>query len=99
MSPDPCREVSAAIHDYLDGQCDPQLEAGVSEHLQQCPPCSHLIAFEQAVRARVRRSCGCEQAPPDLKVRIMARITRIQVTYREGYPGDRGTDDSGAVER
>lgn len=78
-SSDSCREVARAVHDYLDGQVDPRIEAVIADHLQQCPPCRHLVGFEQAVRTRMRRCCGTAEAPADLRVRILTRISEVRV--------------------
>jgi hypothetical protein len=41
--------------------------------------------LDQAVKALVARSCGCDHAPEALRARVLARIreVRIEITERE----------------
>jgi anti-sigma factor (TIGR02949 family) len=86
-----CRQIQASVHDFLDGELPASSADFVTEHLQRCPECAHLVRFESAVRARIRDCCSTEAAPPELRVRIMTRIThvvtQVRVTYQE-RPGD-----------
>ncbi len=87
MSHPHCRQIQASVHDYLDGELPASNAEIVSEHLQFCPDCAYLVQFESAVRARVRECCSADAAPPELRVRILTRITQVvtqvRVTYRE----------------
>ncbi len=51
---------------------DPDVQA----HLEACPTCGRAYAFEQALRAFVRRRCG-EAAPEALEVRLRELMNRV----------------------
>lgn len=77
-----CRDVLAKVYDFLDGEVTPDDHARIAQHLDECGPCLRQYGLEQAVKALVHRSCGCEHAPEQLRVQIVTRIRQISVTYR-----------------
>ena len=77
-----CRDVLAKVYDFLDGEVTPDDHARIAQHLDECAPCLRQYGLEQAVKALVHRSCGCEHAPEQLRVQIVTRIRQISVTYR-----------------
>ena len=80
----PCPEVLSWVYDFLDGEIDDQHRAIVVAHLDECPPCLQQYSLEKMVKALVQRSCCQETAPAELRVRVVARIQEIRVTYRRG---------------
>ncbi len=73
-----CADVMYRIYEYLDGEMgsgDMQL---VAEHLHECAPCLAQHDLDLAMKALVQRSCGCEQAPAELRVQVIHRITRVR---------------------
>ena len=80
----PCAEVLSWVYDFLDGEIDEQSRSLVVAHLDECPPCLQQYSLEKAVKALVHRSCCQEAAPAELRVRVIARIQEIRVTYRRG---------------
>ncbi|MGI9196595.1 MAG: mycothiol system anti-sigma-R factor [Candidatus Nanopelagicales bacterium] len=80
----PCAEVLSWVYDFLDGEIDERSRALVVAHLDECPPCLQQYSLEKAVKALVHRSCCQESAPAELRVRVIARIQEIRVTYRRG---------------
>ena len=91
MSHSACRQVQSSIHDYLDGELPGASASVVEGHLLRCPECADLVRIEAAVRARIRQCCTADEAPAELRVRIMTRITRVvtevRVTYRDRSDG------------
>ena len=53
--------------------------AKIKQHLDACGPCLKEYDLDQALKALVKRSCACEEAPVELRTQIMARITTIQL--------------------
>jgi len=66
------------IYDFLDGALSRDELWGVQAHLDTCPECSAEYDLECIIRSVMRRSCT-DQAPSDLKTRIMVRIDQICV--------------------
>jgi len=75
-----CSRARLQLYEYLDGEMDRDDCAKLREHLQQCGPCLQEYDVDQMLKALVRRSCGCEAAPRELRMQIMARITSINMT-------------------
>ena len=75
----PCSEVLDAVYLYLDGEQDAAQRDKVRVHLDECSPCLREYGLEQAVKALVARSCGCESAPIDLRERVMVRIQQVRL--------------------
>ena len=76
-----CSRALLQAYDYLDGEMSPEDCAKVREHLAKCGPCLKEYDVDQMLKTLVRRSCGGEAAPTQLRMQIMARIaTLITVT-------------------
>jgi mycothiol system anti-sigma-R factor len=74
-----CSSALLQVYQYLDGEMDADDCARIREHLAQCGPCLKEYDVDQMLKMLVRRSCGCEPAPMQLRMQIMARITTITV--------------------
>lgn len=83
-----CGEVLGLVYGFLDGELDAESRARIADHLDECAPCLRQYGLEQAVKALVNRSCGCEHAPEQLRVKIVARIRQVSITYRSEWIGD-----------
>lgn len=80
----PCSDVLSLVYDYLDGEIDDDRRAAIAVHLDECGPCLQEYGLEQVVKALLHRSCCSERAPETLRVRIVARIQEVRITYRHG---------------
>lgn len=81
MNPDAdCGTVLLRVYEYLDGEMTDEDCVAVRAHLDDCAPCLSEFERDQALKALVRRSCGCEPAPAQLRMQILATITRVSVT-------------------
>ena len=80
-----CREVIEAVYLYLDGEMADEDCHHIREHLDECSPCLRQYGVEQDIKTLVARKCGCDVAPSDLKVRVLARLqtARIEIDQRE----------------
>jgi len=79
-----CGEVLERVWLYLDGEIDaPDLQE-IRQHLDECGPCLRAYGLEQAVKALVARSCGCEQAPIDLRTRVVTQLRQVSVDQASG---------------
>jgi mycothiol system anti-sigma-R factor len=75
-----CSRARLQIYEYLDGEMQADDCAKIREHLAHCGPCLEEYDIDQMLKAMVRRSCGCEAAPTQLRMQIMSRITTITMT-------------------
>jgi mycothiol system anti-sigma-R factor len=75
----PCSEVLEQVYVYLDGEIDPDECEKIREHLEECGPCLRQYGLDQAVKALVARSCGCDLAPETLRGKVLARIREVRV--------------------
>jgi mycothiol system anti-sigma-R factor len=70
------------VYEYLDGEMGPEDVAKIRQHLAECAQCLNEYDIDQMLKTLIRRSCGCESAPTQLRMQIMARITTINLeTY------------------
>ncbi len=79
-----CSEALHRVYEYLDGEMTSDDTAKIAHHLEECGPCLEQYDLDKALKALVKRSCQCEEAPVALRTQIMARITTIQIQVREG---------------
>ncbi|HET7279149.1 MAG TPA: mycothiol system anti-sigma-R factor [Dermatophilaceae bacterium] len=78
-----CSEVLYRVYEYLDGEMGRDETRRIAAHLQECGPCLEQYDLDQAVKAVVKRSCQCEEAPMELRAQIMTRITQIRIEYTD----------------
>ncbi len=68
-----CRQILADLATYLDGECHRDLDALISRHLSDCPPCVDRADFERELRALVASRCR-DAAPSGLAGQVLARL-------------------------
>jgi len=80
-----CREVLEQVYVYLDGEMTDEDCHHIREHLDECSPCLRQFGVEQDIKALVARKCGCDRAPVELRVRVLARLqsVRTQIDHTE----------------
>lgn len=67
------------LAEYLDGELTESECTALKQHLADCPPCLDEYQRDAIMKALIRRSCQCEEAPAALRTQIMQRIS-VQVT-------------------
>lgn len=77
-----CEDVLDRMYEYLDGELDAHHLTVIRQHLDECGPCLRQYDLDEAVKALVRRSCACEPAPEQLRLKILTRITEVRVQHR-----------------
>lgn len=82
-----CKDCLTAVNHYLDGELSEADVAHVRDHLEACPPCQHLFAFERTWRQVVRTRCRTQQAPEGLRERILSALVFERVRVRRRRPG------------
>lgn len=78
----PCHEFVAQLHSYVDGELTEDELVVLRQHLDSCAPCLDEYQRDAMLKALVRRSCPCEEAPATLRTRIMGRIS-VQKVVQE----------------
>jgi mycothiol system anti-sigma-R factor len=77
-----CGDALSLVYDYLDQEIDTAMAQAIAGHLQDCPGCAEQYRLEQMVKALVQRTCCEDRAPESLRVRVVARISEVRITYR-----------------
>ncbi len=73
-----CAEILRRIYEFVDNELDTADCLQIQAHLNECAPCLRVLDFERLTRAVLARSC-CEQAPPQLRQRVMFSIRQVQM--------------------
>jgi len=81
-----CADVLARVYEFIDHELAEADCAKIREHLDECGPCLKEFGLDQLVKDVVKRGCGCEPPPEDLRNRVMFRIREVQmqITLEEG---------------
>lgn len=74
-----CTEALLRVYEFLDGEMGPAECAKIQAHLDACGPCLKQYNLDLALKALIRRSCACEQAPVELRTTILHRITMVRL--------------------
>jgi mycothiol system anti-sigma-R factor len=74
-----CADVLARVYEFIDHELADADCAKIQEHLDECGPCLHEFGLDQIVKDVVKRGCGCEPVPDELRSRVMYRIREVQV--------------------
>jgi mycothiol system anti-sigma-R factor len=78
-----CSDVLDRVYEYLDGEMDRDRVHVIKEHLDECSPCLREFGLEEAVKTLVKRSCGRDDVPVDLRNKVMSRIEVVRSELRE----------------
>jgi anti-sigma factor (TIGR02949 family) len=87
-----CSEVLDHLYEYLDREMPDGDCAKFQEHIEECSPCLEKYGLEQSVKKLVKRCCGQDDVPADLRAKVMDRIGHIRA-------GQRGETESGPSEQ
>ena len=75
------------VFEYLDNELDSLDCAKIKQHLEECGPCLREYNLDVALKALIRRSCACEQAPDTLRLRVLTRITEVRLEAEGSLEG------------
>ena len=73
-----CSSVLDRVYEYIDHEMAEDDCATVKQHLDECAPCLAEFGLEQAVKSLVHRSCGCDTAPEQLRLKVLSKIRQVQ---------------------
>ena len=74
-----CSEAREHLERFLDHECDVDLTARLAEHVATCEHCSRIADAETHLREILRSRC-VEQAPPELRARVLGRLSVMRST-------------------
>jgi len=74
-----CTETVMRIFEFLDGEMSPDDCRRMQTHLDECGPCLREYHVDQALKMVVKRSCGSETAPTELRTTILHRLTMVRI--------------------
>lgn len=93
-----CQDVQDALYELIDcEECDRRsglIDAGsvpgpdararalMRAHVASCPHCADALDAERHLRVVLRDCFEAEEAPPQLRARIVASLTTVSVTWR-----------------
>lgn len=69
-----CSEAREHLERFLDHECDVDMTARLEQHVARCEHCSRVADAESHLRALLRSRCA-EQAPPELRARVLGRLS------------------------
>jgi mycothiol system anti-sigma-R factor len=83
-----CSQVIHQIFTFIDNEMDQADCAVIQKHLDECGPCLAKYDLERTVKSLVQRSCS-EQAPNELREKVLVRIREVQVSMSFESDSDR----------
>jgi mycothiol system anti-sigma-R factor len=76
---DECAGVLEKVYAFLDRELDTASGDAIRAHLAACEPCLDRFDVEQALKALVSRRCGGDQAPSQLRAKVLIRIAEARL--------------------
>ena len=73
-----CSEVLDHLYEFLDHEMPDADCTKFEVHFEECSPCLEKYGLEQAVKKLVKRCCGQDDVPADLRSKVMGRIDLIR---------------------
>jgi mycothiol system anti-sigma-R factor len=74
-----CAEVIAEVWTLLDGECTPETQDKLRQHLEDCPPCFQFYGLEERIKGLIGSKCRGERAPEGLLERLRVEISRTTI--------------------
>jgi anti-sigma factor (TIGR02949 family) len=84
-----CSEVLDHLYEYLDREMPDSDCEKFREHFDECSPCLEKYGLEQEVKKLVKRCCGHDEVPTDLRSKVMSRIELIRAA--EAAPSEKAS--------
>jgi len=79
-----CAEAMDHIDRFVDLELDELQGARIASHLSRCPACDAHANLQKAVKSSVQRSCSNEVVPPEVRSRVIRRVSSTQVEWANG---------------
>ena len=69
-----CQEAAKHLHELIDGELTPEVDAAVQNHLKACAKCMNVFEFEEAFCRFVKIKASSQSTPGDMKQRILESL-------------------------
>jgi mycothiol system anti-sigma-R factor len=79
----PCAAVVAKLYEFLDDELASEVCDVIRAHLARCEPCARRFAYEQVFLRVIEKRTQLEQAPPELRKRILRSLLRAEGEHSE----------------
>ena len=73
-----CSEVLDHLYEYLDSEMPPLDRDKFQHHFEECSPSLEKYGLEEAVKKLVKRCCGHDDVPTDLRAKVLGRLDLIR---------------------
>ncbi|MBL0776993.1 MULTISPECIES: mycothiol system anti-sigma-R factor [Streptomyces] len=73
-----CSEVLDHLYEFLDHEMPDSDSNKIRTHFDECSPCLEKYGLEQAVKKLVKRCCGQDDVPADLRDKVISRLDMIR---------------------
>ncbi|MFJ3303025.1 mycothiol system anti-sigma-R factor [Streptomyces sp. NPDC086549] len=73
-----CSEVLDHLYEFLDSEMPDVDRDKFKQHFQECSPCLEKYGLEEAVKKLVKRCCGHDDVPTDLRSKVLGRLDLIR---------------------
>ena len=74
-----CGRIIEQVYLYLDGELEDRDLTFIRTHLEDCGPCLREYGIEEEFKRLIARKCTCEQAPQELRAKVLQRLRTAQV--------------------
>ena len=68
-----CQEFHLQVFTYMDGELSVIEQRSVMLHIEVCPSCAQVLAYEVRIREVVAQRC-CESAPEEMRDRVLRAL-------------------------
>ncbi|MFV0127893.1 mycothiol system anti-sigma-R factor [Streptomyces sp. HMX112] len=69
-----CSEILEHLYEFLDREMPDSDCTKFETHFEECSFCLEKYGVEQAMKKLVKRCCGHDDVPTDLRAKVMGRI-------------------------
>ena len=77
--PGNCEHVLERVYQFIDHELDTASSDAIRRHLVACEPCLERFDVEQAVKSLVHKRCGGDQAPSQLRDKVLGQLAAAKV--------------------
>ena len=75
-----CKECIALLHDYLDGELSPEIEASLEDHFADCPPCIAFVNTYKSATRLCKDTLKSNDIPDAIKSRLKEFVDKNKNT-------------------